>query len=153
MVQHHVPCFVIADGGHARFVWPAADNALHTRQAMDSATATKQDSDLVSDRQGRSFESATGVRHAYTPRTDPHEREQLHFAQLVGEKLCALSGEDAFNALVLAAPPDILAAITAALDVPTRARLTGTLAKDLVKVPDHELQPHLSQWVHPVHRA
>ncbi len=24
------PCFVIADGGHARFVKPARDNALHT---------------------------------------------------------------------------------------------------------------------------
>ena len=38
MSQHHNLCFVIADGGHARFVQPASDNGLHTIRAIDSAT-------------------------------------------------------------------------------------------------------------------
>ena len=29
MVKHHLPCFVVADGGQARFLKPAADEALH----------------------------------------------------------------------------------------------------------------------------
>ena len=53
-------CFVIADGGHARFVRPAADNALHTFEAVDSTTVHKRDHDLVSDRPGRAFESGVG---------------------------------------------------------------------------------------------
>jgi protein required for attachment to host cells len=153
MVQHRIPCFLIADGGHARFVWPAADNALHTREALDSVSAHKQDSDLVTDRPGRSFESASSARHAYTPRTDPHEQEQAKFARMVGDKVCALSAEGQFNELVLVAPAATLAEIRASLDGPTEAKISGTLAKNLVGVPDHELQPHLKQWVRPVHRA
>ena len=152
MVQHHIPCFAIADGGRARFVWPAEDNALRSRESLDSTTLHKKDSDLVSDRQGRSIESATQTRHAYISRTDPHEEQKLRFAHLVGEKLCALSAEGAFNELVLVAPSEILDAIRASLDALTAAKVTGTLAKDLVGVPDHELQPHLHEWVRPVHR-
>ena len=29
----------------------------------------------------------------------------------------------------------------------------GSLAKDLVNTPDHELWSHLKEWVRPVHRA
>jgi protein required for attachment to host cells len=152
MVQHRIPCFLIADGGHARFVWPAEDNALHTREALDSVSAHKQDSDLVSDRPGRSFESASATRHAYTPRTDPHDQEKLKFADAVGEKLCALSAEGAFNELILVAPAEILAEVREKLDTLTEAKVTGTLAKDLAGVPDHELYPHLKQWIRPVHR-
>jgi protein required for attachment to host cells len=152
MVRHRIPCIVVADGGHARFVWPAEDNALETREALDSVSARKKDSDLVSDRPGRAFESASAARHAYTPRTDPHEQEKLKFAHLVGEKLSALEAAGAFNELVLVAPPEILEAIRGSLDRATEAKVIGTLAKDLVRVPDHDLQPHLKEWVRPVHR-
>lgn len=152
MSQHHSLLFVIADGGHARFVTPAADNALHTREAVDSSAATSQTGDMVSDRPGRSFESASPTRHALTPRTDPHTQAKLKFADLVAEKVCAASAAGAFSGLVLVAPAHILAELTASLDAATRAKLAGTLAKDLVGVPDHELQPHLAEWVPPTDR-
>jgi protein required for attachment to host cells len=152
MVQHRIPCFVIADGGHARFVWPAEDNALRTREAMDSTTATKQTSDLVSDRAGRSFESASPSRHGITPRNDPHEMEKQKFARVVGDKVCELNGEAAFTEVILVAPAAVLAGIKDALDTATGLKIAGELAKDLVKVPDHELWPHLKQWVRPVQR-
>jgi protein required for attachment to host cells len=153
MVQHRIPCFIIADGGHARFVWPADNSALHTRESLDSVSARKQDSDLVSDRPGRSFESASVIRHAYTPRTDPHELEKTRFARAVGEKACALAAEGAFNELILVAPANVLVEIKSELDASTEAKLIGTLSKDLVGVPDHELQPHLRQWVRPAQRS
>jgi protein required for attachment to host cells len=152
--RHKNLCFVIADGGHARFARPAPDNALHTFEAVDSATVHKHDRDLVSDRPGRAFESgASAARHAYVPRTDPHELAKQQFAELIAERINAESAADVFHELVVVAPASILAEITAALDAPTRAKLVGSLAKDLVKTPDHELQPHLKQWVRPVHRA
>jgi protein required for attachment to host cells len=146
-------CFVIADGGHARFVRPAADNALHTFEAVDSTSVHKRDHDLVSDRPGRSFESASVTRHAYSPRTDPHEHEKERFAQLVARRINEDSAADVFNELVVVAPSQVLAELTAGLDTTTRTRLMGSLAKDLVKTPDHELWPHLKEWVRPVHRA
>ena len=152
MVLHRIPCFLLADGEHARFVWPAEDNALHTRQALDSATAHKQDSDLVSDREGRGFDSVTPTRHAYSPKHDPHDLEKAKFARLAGQKACALAAEGAFSELILVAPSAILAEIRSELDAATAEMVTGTLAKDLAGVPDDALQPHLAEWIRPVHR-
>jgi protein required for attachment to host cells len=146
-------CFVIADGGHARFVRPAADNALHTFAAVDSATVHKRDHDLVSDREGRAFESATAGRSGYSPRHDPHEMEKQRFAQTVAVLINENSAADTFNELVVVAPSHLLSELTFGLDASTRAKLLGTLAKDLVKTPDHELWGHLKEWVRPVHRA
>jgi len=153
MPRHRKVCFVIADGGHARFVQPAADNGLHTIAAVDSVTVHKRDRDLVSDRSGRSFESASAARHAYTPRHDPHEQEKTRFTHLVANRINEEREADLFNELVVVAPPSVLTELTDALDAPTKAVLLGTLAKDLVKVPDHELWPHLKQWARPVQRA
>jgi protein required for attachment to host cells len=153
MVQHRDPCFVIADGGHLRLVKPAEDNALHTVEAVDAATVHKKTHDLVSDRPGRSHESATVTRHAIAPRHDPHELEKIRFAHFIGEKLNEDNAAGLFNELILVAPAPILAEMRDKLDKPTEAKVTGTLAKDLTKVPDHELYPHLKQWVRPTHRA
>jgi protein required for attachment to host cells len=153
MPQHHNLCFVIADGGHARFVRPASDNALHTFEAVDSSTVHKRDHDLVSDRPGRAFESGTIGRHAYSPRTDPHELAKDHFAHAVARRVNAASAASAFNELVIVAPAHVLSELTDALDGPTKAKLLGSLAKDLVKTPDHELWPHVKAWVRPVQRA
>jgi protein required for attachment to host cells len=158
MGDHAMPlkstrCFVVADGGHARFLWAADDHGLHTVEAMDSATLHQRTHDLVSDKEGRSFESASGSRHAYSPRHDPHEMEKERFAGAVSEKIAAFSASDAFEELVLVAPSHILNHLTDALDTVTKAKLVGTLAKDLTKVPEHDLSPHLKEWIRPVHRA
>ncbi len=60
---------------------------------------------------------------------------------------------EVFNELVVVAPPHVLSELTDAFALPTKAMLLGNLAKDLVKTPDHELWPHLKEWVRPVHRA
>lgn len=153
MVQHRDPCFVIADGGHVRFVKPASDNALHTIEAMDAVSVHKKTHDLTTDQPGRVHESSGVVRHAIAPRTDPHELEKIRFAHLIGDKLNEEREAGRFNELILVAPPHILAELRERLDKPTEAMVTGTLHKDLTKVPDHELYPHLKQWVRPTHRA
>jgi protein required for attachment to host cells len=153
MPRHHRVCFVVADGGHARFVRPAEDNALHTVVSVDSTTVHKRDQDLVSDRPGRSFESGSSTRHAYTPRHDPHALAKDRFVHAVAEQLNEESAADGFDELVLVAPPHVLSELTGALDAPCRAKLLGSLAKDLVKTPDHELWPHLKEWARPVRRV
>ena len=153
MPQTHKLCFLVADGEHARFLRPAEDNALHAFETMNSATAHLRTSDLVSDRSGRSFESDSVTRHAHTPRHDPHDEAKKKFAHIVAARANALSAADAFHELVLVAPSHILSEIADALDQPAAARVTGRLAKDLTKVPEHDLPPHLKEWLRPVHRA
>ncbi|MBN8927099.1 MAG: host attachment protein [Rhodospirillales bacterium] len=153
MLAHRSLCIVVLDGGRARFVRPAADRALHTEERLESPTLHARTAELVGDHAGRSFESASPVRHAIEPRSEPHMAEKTRFAAAVAAKLDAAAREGAFDALVLVAPAPILADLQDALGVEATRCVVGTLPKDLVKVPDDALQPHLSEWVRPVDRA
>jgi protein required for attachment to host cells len=149
MPKHSRLIIAIADGEHARIVRLRADHVLRTEQRFDSESAHKQSSDLGSDAPGASFHSDSSAHHALTPRHDLHRMEEAAFAQLVAARLNALAGEGAFDRLVIAAPAHSLAAIRDALGEPARTRLTGTVAKDLVKVPDDELAPHFADFTPP----
>lgn len=144
--------FVIADGEHARLVRPAGDNALHTQTEIDSPAAHQRSADLRSDRPGATFHTGSTAHHGVEPRHDPHELEKARFAQDIAQRLNDAAARGEFEELVLVAPPRTLSAIQADLAVTARERVIGTLDKDLVKTPDHELWPHVREWVRPVHR-
>ena len=143
----------IADGEHARFVRPRSDNVLRTERRFDSVTAHKTSADRGSDHTGAAFDSDATAQHGLTPRHDLHELEKAKFAQLVAQQLNEISGDNAFDALVIVAPSDSLNVIHAALNAVTGAKLIGTLNKDLVKVPDDALWPHLQEWLRPARPA
>ena len=143
---------VVADGEHARFVQPDVSNTLRTVGALDSASAHLRSRDIGSDRPGRSLESGASVRHAVGPRHDPHVLEKKRFVRLVGEQISGASGRGEFDELLLVAPPRALNELREALDAATQAKLVGTLERDLVKTPDHELWPHVREWVSPARR-
>ncbi len=144
--------FVIADGEHARFVRPAADNALHTQADIDSPTAHLRSADLGADRPGATFHSGSTAHHGVQPKHDPHDLEKAKFARDLAARLNDAAAKGGFEELVLVAPPHTLNAIQAELSVVARERVIGTLDKDLVKTPDHELWPHVHAWVRPTHR-
>jgi len=146
-------CILIADGEHARLLRLEENNVLHVASDLDSATAHVVAHDLVSDRPGRTFESARPGSHAIAPRHDPHQLEKKRFAHFVAQQLCHAAASDAFERLVLVAPAHMLNEIEAALDAPTAQKVVGRLPKDLVKVPNHALSQHLQQWVAAPHRV
>jgi protein required for attachment to host cells len=137
----------VADGEHARFVQPDGNNALHTVRAMDSISAHLRSRDLGSDRPGRSFESASPAHHAVGQRHDLHVMEKEKFARLVADELNAAAARDDFDDLLIVAPPRALRELREALGSVASAKLVGTLEKDLTKTPDHELWPHVRDWV------
>lgn len=141
---------VIADGEHARFVRPGSNNALHTERTFDATTAHKRSADLGSDRPGASFHSDSTAHHAVAPRHDLHELEKEKFADSVGTEI---NQATEYDELVLVAPSRSLNRIRKALDTVVASRIVGTVAKDLVKVPDDALWSHVKEWVQPVHRA
>jgi len=138
---------VVADGEHARFLRPAADNALHCESAFDSTTAHKQSSDLGADRPGASVHTGSTAHHAMTPRHDPKDMEKAKFARFVAKQINAIATGEGFDRLILVAPSSILAVVDAGLDTESKAFTINTLAKDLTKVPDHELWPHVQTWM------
>ena len=137
---------VIADGEHARFVTPAPRRTFHSQRVLDSPAAHLKTSDLGTDRPARSMESATGSRHAITPKHDLHEMEKQKFAHQVAHEINRASTQEAFDHLVLVAPAHTMNEIRNELDTTTGAKLIGQLQKDLIKVPDHELATHLDEW-------
>ncbi len=152
MPKQHRLWFIVADGEHARIVAPAEDGALRTVDRIDSATAHLRSSDLGTDRPGRVDESGSSAHHGVTPRTDPHEAAKELFAKHVAHLLVEASKREEFRELVLVAPSHILNDLRDSLDISTKEKLRGALAKDLTNTPDHELQPHLAEWARPVHR-
>jgi protein required for attachment to host cells len=74
------------------------------------------------------------------------------FVHLIGEQINAASGRGEFDELLLVAPTRALNELRAALDTATQSKLVGALEKDLVKTPDHELSPHVREWVSPARR-
>jgi protein required for attachment to host cells len=140
-------CIAIADGEHARFVQPDTNNVLRTIHAFDSATAHLRSRDIGSDRPGRAFESATSAHHAVGQRHDLHTMEKEKFTRLVAQQLNAAAALGEFDELLLIAPSHALHELQGSLDAVTKTKLVGTLDKDLVKTPDHELWPHVREWV------
>ncbi len=152
MRKHQNLLIVIADGEHARFVRPSENHALHSETHLNAATAYERSSDLGADHPGATFHSGSSAHHALAPRHDLHDLETVKFAHLVAQRVNELAAQDAFDDLVIAAPPHSLEAIREKLHVDTQARLIGTLPKDQIKVPDVELSEHFKTWVRPVHR-
>lgn len=144
---------VLADGEHARFVREREDNALYTDVVLNSSEAHKRASDLGSDHPGASFHSDSTARHAIAPEHDLHDLAKERFARHVAHQINGAAKAETFDELVIAAPAHALQAIRAALDSAASGRIIGTVVKDLVKTPDHELLPHLGDWVRPVERA
>jgi hypothetical protein len=122
--------FVIARGDLARFVRPDPDNGLHTVGLVDLATL-QQNSVDPSDPNG-------------SPRL-----EQTPFAFLLARRIAEDLAVDLFTHLVLVAPSPVLQELISLIDAPTTACLLGTLARDLMTVPDLELWPPLLPWTQP----
>ncbi len=152
MAKHRELLIAIADGEHVRFVRPGENGAPHEEAALHSPTAHIRSTELRSDHPGAAFHSDSSAHHALAPHSDPKILEKANFAEIVAARLNTGAAQGAFDNLVLVATPRSLNAIRQHLDAATAAHIVGTLAKDLVKIPDAELWPHLRRWLRPTRR-
>ena len=142
----------IADGEHARFVQPDANYVLRTVSSIELGVRPPSFA-------GPGFRPAWSLVRKRQPRASCCRRAarlaqdgEGHVRAIVAEQLNAASARDEFDELLLVAPPRALHELREALDPATKAKLVGTLERDLVKTPDHELSPHVREWVSPEHR-
>jgi len=134
--------FVIADGGRARWV-------RRSERADDFVTVKELKADKVEfagGAPGAVFESSTSRSSGLGEPGKLAKEQGAVFAAELAEALNADAERDAFDRFVLVAPARILSAIGKGLSGPAKARLANSLAKDLTKVPDHEL----GQWLRPL---
>ena len=85
------------------------------------------------DRPGRAFPSAHAIGHSAVETTDWHEIEKDRFAQRVSAALEDVVRKRAAPALVIAAPPRILADLRHALHPDAKARIVAGIDKDFTK--------------------
>ena len=130
---------VVADGGAARVLAISEDRSrIEVLRDMDAANVHAKTHDLVSDRAGRSFESASPTRHAIAPKHDPHVEQKHRFIQSLAELLNQDNQDGLFDQLILIVTPGETKVLHDALDALTRARVRETITKDLTKeAPSH----------------
>lgn len=136
---------VVADGGAARILTVAPDHShLVTLLSQTSPEIHQKTHDLVSDRAGRSIESASVTRHGIQAKTDPHDQAKERFVHELGKTLSARHAAGDFDVLVLAVTRAQMHSLQEALDARTKACVAGIVGKDLVKMPAAEIWEHLT---------
>ncbi len=136
--------YVIADGGRARFVARGEEGDFHTIASFVSSDIHERSHDLGTDRPTRVHESANTARHAAQPRRDLHSAAKEDFVKQIAGEIDGEQERGRFEKLVLVAPPRVLTELKEKLSKNMARLVADGLQKDLTKVPDHELAPHLA---------
>ncbi|MCG8354447.1 MAG: host attachment protein [Kiloniellales bacterium] len=143
-----VTWILIADGARAQVLANRGPGkGLVETPLPDLKTTVPPTRELGSDRPGRVHDRKGLGRHAMAPRVDWHEFEKARFAGEVAAALNKAAQGQAFDRLVLVAPPRTLGSLRAELGKTARARITGELAKDLTHEPRDRLAKHLADLV------
>lgn len=139
---------VVCDGARGRiFVNKGRGSGLTEIESAEAEQARSPTRALGSDRPGRSHESVGQQRHAMVPPVDWHDAQKVQFAKEMAEKINTAALENRFDQVILVAPPKALGDLRKALSSQVIDKLAGEIGKDLTWVPDHELGPHLSDFV------
>ena len=133
---------IVADGARARvFQLDQTQQTLRPALGEELIGSNLPSREIASDRPGRTFDSGGQGRHAMEPPTDPARYAQQEFARdivrLLDEK------RQQFDRLVVVAPPRFLGDLRALMPPQLREAVGAEVAKDLTKLPPHELQERL----------
>jgi protein required for attachment to host cells len=138
---------LVFDGRGARYFnrWP--DGRLELLSERDSGLPRKT-SEMVSDRQGRSFASAGGgIRSPYEPKHDPHKMEKRNFVHDLVQELDDSYDRNEFKHLIVVAPERSLGEFRSIASDKLRRAVWREVPKDLSKLKVHELQERLNELV------
>lgn len=139
---------LVADGARARVLESAGPGCgLVAALNFDFAASRAPSRDYGSDRPGRGQGAGGTAGHAKPSKVDWHTFEKHLFAKELATALTAALGENAFDDLVLVAPPKALGELRLALGDALKARVTGEVGKDLTHVEVHDLAAHLGDVV------
>jgi protein required for attachment to host cells len=148
-MKKKVTWILVADGARARVLANMGiGKGLQPAIAGEMGHALPPTRELGTDRPGRASQRGTGNRrHAIEPHVDWHRFEKEKFSREMAALLNAAAERNAFDRLVLVAPPRTLGDLRAALGAKSRALVHAEIDKDLTHVAIHELPKHLADVV------
>jgi len=135
---------VICDGTKALVLENVGDEVfpdLRTREVHDKPNGPTRE--LGSDAPGRSFQSVGTARSAME-QTDWHDQSEQEFLQKLAARLDAAVKAGDTTSLIIVAPPRALGVIRDAYSNNVKAALRAEIDKDLVKLPLHKIEEHLT---------
>jgi protein required for attachment to host cells len=137
---------LVADAARARlFQVEPPQQTLSAALGRELIGSNLPSREIASDRPGRTFDSGGEGRHAKEPPTDPARHAQQEFARDVVRLLDEHKESRAFDRLIVVAPPQFLGDLRALMPQQLRQAVSAEIAKDLSKLPLHELQDHLAE--------
>ena len=135
---------VVCDGAKALVLQNAGDakfpnlKMIEVLEQKDLATH-----ELGADKPGRSFSSVGHGRSSVT-QTDWHDQAEQQFLTGLAHRLDAAVAAGKAKSLIVIAPPRALGMLRPAYSHALKGVLRAELDKDLVKMPVHEIEKHLS---------
>ena len=135
---------LIADGARARVLLnEGPGHGLHAIDGLIFHGDHSATHDIVSDREGRSFSSHGAGRSAIESHSDPHRELKRKFAHELADMLARSLEQNAYDRLIIVAPPGALGDLRAAVSDHVRAKVVSEVAHDLTKIPNGEVAEHL----------
>lgn len=145
LLIHRDEWVVVCDGAKALVLHNTGDakfpnlKTVAVYEQKDLAT-----SELGADRPGRAFSPAGHGSRSSVEQTDWHDQSERTFLlELVKHLDAALAAGNA-KSIILVAPPRALGMIRPAYSHALRAAVRAEVDKDLVKLPIHEIEKHLT---------
>lgn len=138
---------VVADSAAARlFSTPSPTGPLEEFEAYAHAEGRAHVRDLVTDQQGRQFESfGHGNRSGMEPRVDPKEHEKIGFAKLIAERVRSARSRNEVGRVFLVAPPEFLGHLRSSLDGETKRLVEGEFALNVVREKPEAIRSRLPE--------
>lgn len=120
---------------------------------LDFPDGRKKSGEIDSDKPGRNYAKGSSTRHAYSPHDSDHQHQQKVLASKIAEVLRKDHAENAFENLILIAPPEFLGelrpALTKAVRECVRKELTKTISSDLAPKDRMEMLIKMLDLRHP----
>ncbi len=136
---------LLADGARARVVCNLGPGKGVSEVAdMTYEGDNRRTGEVMADRPGRSFDSTGQHRHAMEPPTDAQRELKRGFADKIIQALQDKHDNDAFDRLIIVAAPATLGDLRKAMPKSLQQIVHAQVPKDLVNLPDTELNQHLS---------
>lgn len=147
---------VLADGARARIVESEGPGSeVRPVYEEEDVRARLPAREINTDKHGRGFDSggrgdaAAHGRHAYETSIDPQRKEQADFIRGLAEILDEGAQKNAYDRLVLIAPPKALGDLRASISKTVSGKVSEEVAKDLVATPLHALADRLRDVLKP----
>jgi protein required for attachment to host cells len=135
---------LIADGARARILEnDGPGSGLNAVEGMTFHGDHASTHEILSDRAGRTHSSVGPGRSAIEGHSDPHRELKKKFAHQLADVLAQGLERNAYDRLVIVAPPTALGDLRAVLPAAVTAKVSGEVAKDLTKTPNGEVAEHL----------